>query len=264
MGLTPQQTIILAIVAMGGLAILALVAVLLFRGSPAPAAPGLATLTPATGSVLPSAAPAQASQIPYRLPAGCAPSMASAVQGKVTRVIDSSTLEVQVDGKAQAVGYAGIAVSPLARPEILTPSLLAGKPVILVKDAADQDTAGRALRYVFAGDQFLNLELVLEGAATVLTSSPHHACQDLFEQAQQQARSEHAGVWKLTPVPTQTFMPLVSLAPSTQVAGCDCASRPTCDEFKTHAAAQACYNACQDYNTRLDDNHNGIACENLP
>lgn len=262
MGITPQQAIILAMVTIGGLAVLALAVVWLFRGTPTPAPPGLATLTPVKGSISPSTAAVSASQVSYQLPEGCTQATDGAVQGRVVRVVDSSTLEVQVDGKLQVIGYAGIVVSPLAQPKDLI-SPLTGKTVTLVKDRADQDTTGHVLRYVFAEDQFINLELILEGAATALTDPPH-ACQALFIQAQQKAQFEHTGVWKLTPVPTQTFMPLVSLAPSTQIAGCDCASRPTCDEFKTHAAAQACYNACQDYNTRLDDDHNGIACENLP
>ena len=265
LGLTSPQIIILSIVVILGLSTQALAAVLLLGSRPAPAArqPALPTRTPVSGSVTPTRL-AQASQIAFQLPEGCKPTSGSAVPAQVTRVVDSRTLEVTMDGKLQRVGFAGIDISPLTALETLPTNTLAGNSILLVKDVTDQDAEGRALRYVFSAGQFLNLELIQEGAAAVLPNSPDQACLTLFAQAQQQALAEHRGVWKLTPVPTQTFMPLVSLVPSTQVAGCDCSARPTCDQFKTHAAAQACYNACQDYNTRLDDDHNGIACENLP
>lgn len=267
LGLTSQQIVILSLVALLGLSALGLAAALLLGPKPTPSTQQSIrpspSQTPPVANHTPTAI-AQASLVAFQLPAGCKQTSGSAVQAQVTRVVDSRTLEVTVAGRLQRIGFAGIDVSPLAAPETLPTNALPGNTILLVRDLMDQDADGRALRYIFFAGQFLNLTLVQEGAATVQTDSPNQACAALFAQAQQQAVAEHRGVWKLTPVPTQTFMPLVSLVPSTQVAGCDCSARPTCDQFKTHAAAQACYNACQDYNTRLDDDHNGIACENLP
>lgn len=265
MGLTIQQAIILAIVAVLGLASMALATMLLLGGAPTTApAQRLSTLTPLPGAPQLATVATAAVGMPFQMPAGCNPAAVSGIPAQVTRVIDRNTLEVQIENSPLLqIGYAGIMVLTDV-PGPLVTDTLAGKAVILVKDTSEQDLVGRVPRYVFSGGQFLNLALIQQGAAVAQPNSSGIACKDLFLRAQQQAQAGRQGVWKLTPVPTETFMPLVSLVPATLVAGCDCFQRPTCDQFKTHAAAQACYNACQDYNTRLDDNHNGIACENLP
>jgi hypothetical protein len=68
-------------------------------------------------------------------------------------------------------------------------------------------------------------------------------------------------MWRPTPVPTHTFVPFVTVNPN---AACDCSIRYECSDFQTHTAAQTCFNACNDYNSRLDEDHDGLACENLP
>jgi hypothetical protein len=70
-------------------------------------------------------------------------------------------------------------------------------------------------------------------------------------------------MWQPTRVPTATFVPTVGFDPAMQ-APCDCMARPVCTDFSSHDEAQACYNACNDYNSRLDDDRDGLACEWLP
>ena len=141
--------------------------------------------------------------------------------------------------------------------------MVENQPVLLVRDLSAQDGTGQSFRYVFTQQQFINDELVRQGLAVVDLDSPSQSCAATFQLAEQKARSERLGVWKPVPVPTRTFVPFVTLDASNQPA-CDCSKRYECSDFTTHADAQACYNACNDYNSRLDADRDGLACEELP
>ena len=139
--------------------------------------------------------------------------------------------------------------------------MLEGQPVLLVRDVTDTDAAGRWVRYVFSSQRFVNYELVRQGFAAAQPASTDRACAIYLLEAQQKARAEGLGGWQVTPIPTSTFLPFVEIQPTSV---CDCFSRPECGNFKTRAEAQACYNACNDYNSRLDTDRDGLACEELP
>jgi hypothetical protein len=72
-----------------------------------------------------------------------------------------------------------------------------------------------------------------------------------------------------TPTGTDTDTPTVTPT-STQVAAvCDCSGDVyNCSDFATQPEAQACYNYCQAQGfgdpSKLDTDHDGIACESLP
>jgi endonuclease YncB( thermonuclease family) len=275
-GLTPQQVTILILVAVLGSAALILAAFVLLSNDTVQKTPVPVSQAGAGGSGMPltrtppaetaaakASTPSLAQAIPS-LPASCAQAGSGYSQGKVMRVMDGGTLEVQINGNTQRVGYAGIEVP--AENELAAQKaheLLDGQVVILVKDVSEQDASGRAARYVFSGGWFVNFELVRQGLGVVQPNSPDQACKSYLEQAEQQARLEHLGLWKPTPVPTRTFVPLVTLDLSTRTA-CDCSKKYVCSDFRTHAEAQTCLNACNDYSSKLDDDRDGIACENLP
>jgi endonuclease YncB( thermonuclease family) len=279
LGLTPQQIIILIVVALLGITALALAVIVLFPAEPPtpPAAleqPSLGgldlppTWTPAALTQPAPLAEGAVTRTLPPLPAACAQTGSEASQGTVSGVIDSSTIEVQVAGSAARVGYAGIVV-PAGDPQIdqaaaqQARELLENQAVVLVKDVSEEDSAGRQPRYVFAGSRFINYEMVRLGLAFVQTRSPDQACAAFLAQAEQQARANHLGIWKPTPVPTRTFVPFVTLEQANP-AGCDCSKRYECSNFSTHEEAQSCFNLCNDYSSKLDDDHDGIACENLP
>ncbi len=279
-GFTPQQILILILFGVLGSATLILAAYLVLTGnlsSPAasrasgaqvsqagPTLPPTWTALPANAA-RPAATSSPAQALPP-LPASCAQAGKSFSQGSLTRVIDGGTIAVQAGGRLLRVGYAGIDISEMSGPDQPAAQkvreLIDSQPIVLVQDVSDQDAEGRLLRYVFAGSHFINFELVRQGFATVLPNSPDQACAAFLQQAEQQARADRLGVWTPTPVPTRTFMPFVTLDPNQ--LGCDCSKKYTCSDFKTHAAAQVCLNACNDYSSKLDEDHNGIACENLP
>ncbi|RPJ52477.1 MAG: hypothetical protein EHM21_00015 [Chloroflexi bacterium] len=270
---TPQQIIVLILVGVLGSAALILAAFVLLSNRPA-----LKSAAPVseTGPALPptwtpqpaNAAPAAGTPIPGQplpaLPASCALAGREFSQGTLIRVVDGNTVEVQVEGNTLRIGYAGIEVTPESGQVAQKANeLLNGQPVILVKDISEQDSAGRLLRYVFAGGRFINFELVRQGLAVAQVNSPDQSCAVFLQQAQQQARAERLGLWNPTPAPTKTFVPFVTLDPSAQ-SECDCSKRYECSDFRTHDEAQTCLNACNDYSSKLDDDRDGIACENLP
>lgn len=95
----------------------------------------------------------------------------------VKRVIDGDTIELTTGEK---VRYLGIDAPELAstsnkaseclaeEAKSRNQGLLAGGPLKLVADSGgDKDSYGRLLRYVYAGDVFVNKELALEGLAQV-------------------------------------------------------------------------------------------------
>jgi endonuclease YncB( thermonuclease family) len=175
---------------------------------------------------------------------------------------------VDIDGRQVQVKYAGIDAPPLLSGRTAeaawqyNTALVAGQIVVLVKDGSDADENGSLLRYVFVGDRFANYELVRMGYASRV-DSPELVCANVLREAEEAARAASLGLWAPTPIPTATYMPTVAFDPGSQAA-CDCSIRWECSDFATHDQAQACFNACNDYNSRLDEDYDGLACEELP
>jgi endonuclease YncB( thermonuclease family) len=268
-GLTRQQRLVLILVGLlvTAWAILGVVFLLSLLESP----PGQALATTDTPqatlaqpTIAETVAPAKPPAI--SIPVACAQNNSGASQG-TARAAGDGTVKIISNNQATRIRLAGILLQ--GEGELKNQgvqairSLIDGKTVTLARDPAEQDGSIPLARYVFSGDTFVNYELVRQGLATVDPDSPDQACASLLKQAEQQARTARLGLWNPTAVPTRTFMPLVTLDLSTQTA-CDCSHKYVCSDFKTHAQAQTCFNACNDYSSKLDPNHDGIACEELP
>ncbi len=198
-------------------------------------------------------------------PGDCVPGNTEIQLGIVTAVLSGDTIEVQVEGEKQIIGYAGVAIPgslPGDRTFQKNMEWTAGQQVVLVKGVEVKDEPERLMRYVFIEDQFINYDFVRQGYA-VADHLGDPACAAVLEQAEQNARTEHLMLWQPTRIPTLTFVPTVVLDNRLN-APCDCAIRWTCSDFQTHESAQACFNACNDYSSKLDEDHDGLACENLP
>ncbi len=123
----------------------------------------------------------------------------------VARVIDGDTIEVQFsDGRKATVRYIGIDCPESGKPysneaKALNESLVSSKTVRLEKDISETDTYGRLLRYVFAGDIFVNDMMVVNGLATAVSYPPDTKYYQHFCELQSQATSSQLGLW--TPVP---------------------------------------------------------------
>lgn len=74
-------------------------------------------------------------------------------------------------------------------------AMIEGKMVRLEADHRDMDRYGRLLRYVYAGDTFVNAEMLRTGYAVVLTVSPNIKFEGEFEQIEAIARMRKQGVW---------------------------------------------------------------------
>ena len=193
---------------------------------------------------------------------------------KVTRVVDGDTIEIE---GGERVRYIGIDT-----PETVDPrkpvqcfgveasnknkELVEGKEVRLEKDITDRDKYSRLLRYVYVGDNFVNLELVKQGFAYSYSYPPDIKYQDQFLKAQQEAREAKRGLWNacpsVSPTTKEISAPAISSTPgdaSCQIKGninasgekiyhlpdCGSYSKTTIDEsrgekwFCTESEAQA-------------------------
>jgi endonuclease YncB( thermonuclease family) len=74
-------------------------------------------------------------------------------------------------------------------------TLVEGKKVMLEFDKELKDSYGRTLAYVFAGDVFVNLALVREGAALALPYWPNLKYHRELRAAMDEARREKRGMW---------------------------------------------------------------------
>ncbi|NMC34041.1 MAG: hypothetical protein GYA36_16495, partial [Veillonellaceae bacterium] len=188
------------------------------------------------------------------------------------RVIDGDTIDVLIGNEVVRVRYIGIdAPESTTQLDYFGPqsttaniNLLTGKQLTLFKDVSETDKYDRLLRYVIAGDIFVNRELVLQGFANSSSYPPDITCQDTFLIAERNARNNEAGFWKptSTPLPVRS-QPIIPIAPPGGV--CNCSIDYDCGDFSTHAQAQACYDSCGGNNwSRLDADYDGYACESLP
>ena len=199
--------------------------------------------------------------------------------GVVVDVVDGDTIKVllDADGKTYSVRYIGMDTpEDTSQVEYFGPEataknseLVYGKTVTLIKDVSETDRYGRLLRYIIADGVFVNYELVAQGYANTASYPPDIACIPTFQTAEGQASAAKLGLWGASP--TQAIvLPLPTKTSSGGNAPCDCSGPDLdCKDFKTHAAAQACYDHCValGYGNifRLDGNDNdGLACESLP
>lgn len=161
-----------------------------------------AVSTPATAV----AAPRPADCIPPRPPQ----------EATLVRVVDGDTIEVSIRGQTARVRYIGVDTPERDQPYYTEATranerLLAGGRLYLYRDVSETDQFGRLLRYVVAGDRFVNLELVRQGYAQVATYPPDVACERAFVAAQREAREAQVGLWAPAPsAPPQPSAPPVS------------------------------------------------------
>ena len=127
----------------------------------------------------------------------------------VARVVDGDTIRVRIKGREERVRLVGIdtpesvkprtpvqcfALAASARTKALLPK---GTAVRLVRDVEERDRYGRLLAYVYRArdDLFVNLALVREGYAVVLTVPPNVAHTGEFVAAAGDAREHGRGLW---------------------------------------------------------------------
>ncbi len=163
-----------------------------------------ATAAP-TVTQIPSATTTPTQDLSFYDLASCIPKNTTYQIGKVTQVIDGDTISVLLeDGKTYSVRYIGMDAPEEDRPFSLesynaNSGLVDQKEVILVKDVSETDQYDRYLRYVIAGDVFINLEMVRTGFAQAEKYPPDTACAEAFSSAEAEARAAILGMWVATP-----------------------------------------------------------------
>jgi micrococcal nuclease len=124
-------------------------------------------------------------------------------KGHVQRVIDGDTIELSDKTKVRYIGV-DTPETTSTRPSIAcfgheateaNRTLVEGKEVRLEKDVSDTDQYGRLLRYVYIGDVLVNEKLVRDGYARAATFPPDVAKQEVFIEAQEEARTGGRGLW---------------------------------------------------------------------
>ena len=124
---------------------------------------------------------------------------------RVKEVVDGDTIVLE-DGTK--VRYIGLNTPERDRPfyEEATEAnrkLVENKEIRLEFDTVDIDQYGRTLAYVFVkdasgspqGETFVNLKLLRQGYANVFTVPPNVKYEELFREAEQEAREAGRGLW---------------------------------------------------------------------
>jgi endonuclease YncB( thermonuclease family) len=157
--------------------------------------------TDPASTLVPATAPAPSST-PTRKPTSptgkCLPAK-DAQAGKVVDVVDGNTVRVLIGDLVYVVRYIGVNVPQdpaYAQVSAATNAqLVYAKEIKLYAEGTDKDESNRLLRYVVVADSTLvNQELIRRGLATADTST--YACSSDFTAAEQDARTDRAGMWK--------------------------------------------------------------------
>lgn len=118
----------------------------------------------------------------------------------VSEVIDGDTFSVNGDERIRMVGINTPEVDQYfyeEAKEVLM--LMIDKTIVrLEQDITDTDKYGRLLRYVFAGELFVNLEMAKRGFANVFTVPPDVKYTDELLEAQRYARENNLGLWEIS------------------------------------------------------------------
>ncbi len=116
----------------------------------------------------------------------------------VVDVIDGDTIEIEIEGIAERVRYIGMDTPEVgqrcaAEATEANSRLVSGKRIRLVPDKENRDIYERLLRYIYSGDEFINLKLVELGLARPLKILPNDGHSEEIAEAAQTARDNGAG-----------------------------------------------------------------------
>jgi endonuclease YncB( thermonuclease family) len=200
--------------------------------------------------------------------ASCVPG-GEQVRALMVKVISGDTIQVVVREQTWLVKYIGVRSPQMKlKPEplaieaaVANQNMLENQVVVLMKDVEDVDpTKTYMLRYVFAGDLFLNDEMVRRGFASTEPVPPNIACSTQFQRSQQYAIDKRLGLW-IDAQPSATLLPSATIR-----SLCDCQGQVlSCDDFPSQAEAQTCLEACMllgfEDIFNLDNDGNDIACD---
>ncbi len=123
------------------------------------------------------------------------------LRGQVVSVQDGQTFTAIINERTETVRLIGLDAPPLGRvpwggqARDVLKALIAGRSVRLETEATLRDGKQGILAYVYAGDLFVNLEMVRQGMAQLSKTVPPTSHDKIFRAAEEQARKEGLGVW---------------------------------------------------------------------
>lgn len=129
------------------------------------------------------------------------PSLAKEYNATILSNHDGDTITVSINGKKEKVRLLGVDTAEMGqgtwgkKAKDFTQGLTKGKTAKLETDIQERDKYGRLLAYVYVNNIFVNLELIKQGYAQLLTYSPNVKYVDSFTKAQSQARQNSLGIW---------------------------------------------------------------------
>ncbi len=133
--------------------------------------------------------------------AGCVTQYTSLSQSKesavVARVVDGDTLELENGDRVRILGINSPEKNNFYYQEAKDRmvELVEGKQITMEKGDDDKDRYGRLLRFVFVGDEFVNLQMVKEGYASVYLMPQGSKYYDEFSDAELGAKKNKVGIW---------------------------------------------------------------------
>jgi micrococcal nuclease len=158
-----------------------------------------ATLPAVTATPLPGPTATQLPTAPPpATPSGSGPAQPDNLETvTVASVVDGDTIELT---NGRRVRYIGINTPERDQPyypeaTALNRQLVEGKNVQLEFDLETFDQYGRSLAYVWSEGRLVNLTIVQEGYANAFTVPPNVRYEELFRQAEREAREAERGLW---------------------------------------------------------------------
>ncbi len=131
---------------------------------------------------------------------------------KVIRVIDGDTIEIENKKKVRYIGINTPEISDKRKTIscfgqeafLKNKQLVEGKEIYLKKDVSETDKYNRLLRYIFLSEKettdeanFVNLFLIANGYANLMTVPPDVKYEEIFRIAQKNAREKKLGLWNM-------------------------------------------------------------------
>jgi micrococcal nuclease len=132
-----------------------------------------------------------------------APCLAAEDLYLVKKVYSGNSIKLQGRSSGEKdfkVRYIGVDVPDKGKPffelcRSANKTLVEKKAVSVQTDTIKNEGEGRLLGYVFAGDVFVNAELIKNGTALVAAPDGNQTHRDLFLSLQQEARKDRRGLW---------------------------------------------------------------------
>ncbi len=193
------------------------------------------------------------------------------ITGKVVKVRDGDTIEIDIEGVVKVVRYIGIDTPETVDPRKgvqcfgkeasnINKSLVENQIVTLEKDVSETDKYGRLLRYVYLNDLLVNQHLVEKGFAYSSAYPPDVKYQENLDAAEEEARVNNKGLWGTCGGVSNN---------SSRQANTTSSNDKDCSDFSTHQEAQDYFVSIGGSHTNNADkldgsDHDGLVCETLP